>query len=142
MGTESRVVRIERDVRSLALEYVQEKYRLSPGDLDKLAALRAALAELNANVTFAEGLEIMFNDLNGKTAADFQREDDERERQIQQIAKWESIARLAGLDPDVSRRVGRELTMAFEPGEGETVTVETLLALDRRIYETALEQSR
>ncbi len=140
MGIESKINRIERDVRSMALEYVQKTYGLLPGDLDKLAALREMLTALN--VTFADGLEIMFGELDGKTAADFRRAEAEIEQNKQHAEKWERIARLAGLDPDVSRRVGRELTMAFEPGEGETVTVETLLALDRRIYETALEQSR
>jgi hypothetical protein len=140
MAIEAKISRIERDVRSLALDYVQKTYGLLPGDLDKLAALRSALA--GWNVTFADGLEIMWGELEGKTAEDFRRAAAEIEQNEQHNAKWERNVRLAGLDPEMLRIVGREMTMTFEPAEAETVTFETLLALDRRIYETALERSR
>ncbi len=116
-----RLNKAEEQVEALALGYLSKRFNLGVEELEAAQKLKDVLSKRQFPDSLHDALLLFAKELETITV----------EQQ-----KLRSLQIEAGIDADRLAEISHEMVLAFEPDE--PVTIETLLELDRQIYERAL----
>lgn len=132
MVTDSRLGKSEQAMRSVALAFIAQEYEINTEELEALQRLAVAIRHYGHMTTPAKAVDSFVEalaDAYGKTGRD-ERAFSERVHELQ-------IA--AGLDPAKHYKVARQVMSEYQ--RPDSVTIDDLLELDRKVYEAWLAAS-